>query len=82
MQVIEVEIAAILQSLPQPALEEAKVFMDFLAWRYRDRSMENSESQTTFSHWAENDYTLLAQEGLRDVYDQEPDGLWEKCLEG
>ena len=35
MQFIEAEIVAILHNLPQPALEEAKVFMDFLAWRYR-----------------------------------------------
>ncbi|GEM_PF-1200062 len=29
-------------------------------------------------HEEDNDYMLLAQEGLRDVYDQEPDGLWEQ----
>ena len=29
-----------------------------------------------------SDYELLAEEGLRDVYDSEPEGLWEKCLEG
>ncbi|MEA5535109.1 hypothetical protein [Crocosphaera sp. XPORK-15E] len=28
-----------------------------------------------------NDYEILAEEGLKDVYDNEPDGLWEKCLE-
>jgi DNA transposition AAA+ family ATPase len=27
------------------------------------------------------EYELLAENGLRDVYDDEPDGLWEKCLE-
>ena len=29
-----------------------------------------------------NEYAILAEEGLKDVYDNEPDGLWEKCLEG
>jgi hypothetical protein len=28
-----------------------------------------------------NEYELLAEEGLREVYDSEPDGLWEQCLE-
>lgn len=28
-----------------------------------------------------NEYAILAEEGLRDVYDHEPDGVWEKCLE-
>ena len=28
-----------------------------------------------------NEYELLAEEGLREVYDREPDGLWEQCLE-
>ena len=28
-----------------------------------------------------NDYEILAEEGLKDVYDNEPDGLWEQCLE-
>ncbi len=27
------------------------------------------------------EYELMAEEGLREVYDDEPDGLWEKCLE-
>ncbi len=27
------------------------------------------------------DYELLAEEGLKDTYLMEPDGLWEKCLE-
>jgi len=29
-----------------------------------------------------NEYEILVEEGLKDVYDNEPDGLWEKCLEG
>ena len=27
-------------------------------------------------------YELLAEDGLKEVYDQEPEGLWEQCLEG
>jgi hypothetical protein len=97
MQVTEAEIVAILHDLPQPALEEAKVFIDFLAWRYRGLTIESRKSLITtiqekvtadlttdevvsLAH-SEDDYILLAQEGLRTVYDQEPDGLWEQCLE-
>jgi hypothetical protein len=29
-----------------------------------------------------SEYELLAEEGVKAVYDDEPDGLWEKCLEG
>jgi len=28
-----------------------------------------------------NDYELLAEEGLKEIYADEPDGLWEKCLD-
>ncbi len=28
-----------------------------------------------------NEYELLAEDGLKEVYDQEPEGLWEQCLE-
>ncbi len=28
-----------------------------------------------------NEYEVLAEEGLRDVYDDEPLGLWEQCIE-
>jgi hypothetical protein len=28
-----------------------------------------------------SEYELLAEEGLKAVYNEEPDGLWEKCLE-
>jgi hypothetical protein len=27
-------------------------------------------------------YELLAEEGLKAVYDDEPDELWKKCIEG
>ncbi len=28
-----------------------------------------------------DEYELIAQEGLKEVYDQEPEGVWEQCLE-
>ena len=40
------------------------------------------ESDETLKLTRLNEYELLAEEGLKDVYDNEPDGLWEKCLEG
>jgi hypothetical protein len=39
------------------------------------------ESDETLKLTRLNEYEILAEEGLRDVYDNEPDGLWEKCLE-
>lgn len=30
----------------------------------------------------QNEYELLAEAGLKEVYDSEPEGLWEQCLEG
>lgn len=27
-----------------------------------------------------NEYELLAEEGLKEIYDKEPEGLWEKCI--
>ncbi|MEA5418253.1 transcriptional regulator [Spirulina sp. CCNP1310] len=36
MLTTETEILAILRNLPQPALDEAKIFLDFLAWRYQN----------------------------------------------
>ncbi|CDM95456.1 MAG: transcriptional regulator [Limnospira sp. PMC 1286.21] len=38
MVTTETEILGILRNLPQPALEEAKIFLDFLAWRYQKTS--------------------------------------------
>jgi hypothetical protein len=29
-----------------------------------------------------DEYELMAEEGLKEVYNNEPEGLWEKCLEG
>jgi hypothetical protein len=39
------------------------------------------ESDETLKLTRLNEYEILAEEGLKDVYDNEPDGLWEKCLE-
>ena len=36
-------------------------------------------SQT--SDITDNEYQLLAEAGLKEVYDNEPEGLWEQCLE-
>lgn len=30
----------------------------------------------------QDEYELLAEAGLKEVYDSEPEGLWEQCLEG
>ena len=30
---------------------------------------------------ADNEYKLLAEAGLREVYNNETEGLWEQCLE-
>ncbi len=42
MLTTETEILAILRNLPQPALEEAKIFLDFLAWRYQNQSPQGA----------------------------------------
>ncbi|TVQ58928.1 MAG: transcriptional regulator [Spirulina sp. DLM2.Bin59] len=42
MLTTETEILAILRNLPQPALEEAKIFLDFLAWRYQDHGPQGA----------------------------------------
>ncbi|MEE3716862.1 hypothetical protein V2H45_08910 [Tumidithrix elongata RA019] len=35
MLTTETEILEIIQNLPQPALEEIRIFLDFLTWRYQ-----------------------------------------------
>lgn len=40
------------------------------------KSSENLQNSST------EEYELLAEQGLKEVYDNEPEGLWEKCLEG
>ena len=39
------------------------------------------EEDGTFKLRQVNEYELLAEEGLKEVYDNEPEGLWEQCLE-
>lgn len=36
----------------------------------------NNDSDLT-----QNEARLLAEAGLKEVYDNEPEGLWEQCLE-
>ena len=31
--------------------------------------------------FTDDEYQLLAEAGLKEVYDNEPEGLWEQCLE-
>jgi len=44
MLTTETEILAILRNLPQPALEKAKILLDFLAWRYQNTSPKGAKS--------------------------------------
>ncbi|MDJ0842975.1 MAG: hypothetical protein QNJ08_01935 [Crocosphaera sp.] len=39
------------------------------------------EADGTLTLQKVKEYEILAEEGLKDVYDKEPDGLWEQCLE-
>ena len=39
--------------------------------------LQLTNSQNDLNH----EYELLAEDGLKEVYDQEPEGLWEQCLE-
>ena len=39
------------------------------------------EADVTLKLREANEYELLAEEGLKEIYDNEPEGLWEKCLE-
>lgn len=40
-----------------------------------------AEADGTLKLRKANEYELLAEEGLKEIYDNEPEGLWEKCLE-
>ena len=33
------------------------------------------------NNFTDDEYQLLAEAGLKEVYDNEPEGLWEQCLE-
>lgn len=37
MSTTETQILEIIRNLPQPALDEVRVFLDFLAWRYQEK---------------------------------------------
>lgn len=45
MSATEMQIVEMLRSLPEPALDEIKVFIDFLSWRYHQTSV-NSPPQS------------------------------------
>ena len=32
-------------------------------------------------NFTDSEYEQLAEAGLKEVYDEEPEGLWEQCLE-
>jgi hypothetical protein len=38
MSTTETQILEMIRQLPQPALDEVKVFLDFLTWRYQKNS--------------------------------------------
>jgi uncharacterized phage-like protein YoqJ len=40
-----------------------------------------TEADGTLKLRQASEYEILAEEGLKEVYDEEPEGLWEKCLE-
>jgi hypothetical protein len=64
--------------MPVATLIEIKNKFDLKDNNYYSYSMDNTGSLNLKKV---NDYELLAEEGLKKVYDDEPDGLWEKCLE-
>lgn len=57
MLTTESEILAILRNLPQPALEEAKIFLDFLAWRYQNYSPKGANLIASLRGKATGDMT-------------------------
>jgi hypothetical protein len=40
-----------------------------------------TEADGTLTLRQADEYEILAEEGLQEVYDEAPDDLWEKCLE-
>jgi hypothetical protein len=57
MLTTETEILDILRNLPQPAIEEAKIFLDFLAWRYQNPSPKGENLIATLRGKATGDMT-------------------------
>jgi hypothetical protein len=64
--------------MPVATLTEIKSKFDLRDNYYYFYSMDSSGSINIKKL---NEYELIAEEGLRKIYDDEPDGLWEKCLE-
>jgi hypothetical protein len=69
----QAQILAENQSLAA-GFETVSDYMRYLIIREQTR-LESSEADCL------KDYNLLAQAGLEAVYADEPDGLWESCLE-
>lgn len=43
MSTKEMQIVEMLHQLPEPALDEIKVFIDFLSWRYHQQVLPNPQ---------------------------------------
>lgn len=69
----QVQILAETQSLAA-GFETVSDYMRYLIIR-EQAQIESSEVDRL------SDYNLLAEDGLKAVYDDEPEGLWESCLE-
>jgi hypothetical protein len=52
-----------------------------LAIKDEDFFVYSIEEDGTFKLVRLNEYEVLTEEGLKDIYDSEPIGLWEQCLE-
>ena len=37
--------------------------------------------QPSNDNFTDSEYYQLVEQGLKEVYDEEPEGLWEQCLE-
>jgi len=64
--------------MPVATLSEIKNKFELKDNNYYIYSLDNSGSINLKKL---NEYEILAEEGLKQVYDDEPDGLWEKYLE-
>jgi hypothetical protein len=61
--------------MPFAKFEEIKAQFDI-----QDEHFYGKDTDGTLKLRQVSEYELLAEEGLKAVYDNEPDGLWEKCL--
>lgn len=64
--------------MPIAKFEQIK---QILAIQDDDFFLYNLEEDGSLKLIKVSEYEILAEEGLREVYDDEPVGLWEKCLE-